>query len=84
MLPAALLREIAAAAGVHIYVESDDTVYANRSLLSLVVNRPGPRTIRLPRPATVDDLFSGETVVENAGEFEVDMPQNSTRLWRVR
>jgi len=84
VLPARLLRNLAAAAGAHIYVDSDDVVYANRSLLSLTVNAPGPRTVRLPRPATVEDLFTGETVGEKLSEFAIKMPGQSTRLWRTR
>ncbi len=84
VLPASVLRTLAREAGVHIYVDSDDTVYANRSLLSLFADAPGPRTVRLPKPATVMDLLSGETVAANAREFGVQMEGETTRLWRVK
>jgi hypothetical protein len=84
VLPAALLRNLAKAAGAHIFVQSDDTVYANRSLLSLIVDQPGPRMVTLSAPATVEDLFTGETIAEDVTEFEVDMPGKGTRLWRIR
>jgi hypothetical protein len=84
VLPAGLLRKLARDAGAHIYVDGDDTVYANASLLSLFADTAGTRTIRLPKPATVEDLFSGETVAKDGTEFQVDMPSESTRLWRVK
>ena len=84
ILPAAVLRAIAADAGAHIYVDSDDTVYANRSLLSLTVNEGGPREVRLPRPATVIDLFTEDVVVEQGASFTVDMAEKSTALWRLK
>jgi len=84
IVPAAVLRSIAADAGAHIYVDSDDTVYANRSLLSLTVNEGGPREVRLPRPATVIDLFTEDVVVEQGTSFTVDMAEKSTALWRLK
>ena len=51
-LPAALLRELAAQAGVHCYLrkpQPHDVIYANRSLVALCVSEPGPRTVVLPR-----------------------------------
>jgi len=83
-LPTALLRNLAKAAGVHVFVESDDTVYANASLFSLIVDEAGPRTIAFPGPVTVDDLFTEETVAEHVTELKVNMPEKSTRLWRIR
>jgi len=84
VLPARLLRKLARDAGVHIYVDGDDTVYANASLLSLFVDNAGTRTVRLPKRATVTDLFSGETIAEEATEFRVEMGGESTRLWRLK
>ena len=43
------LRKIAREAGVFIYSEDDDAIYANASYLAVHTSkRPGPRTIRLP------------------------------------
>ncbi|MBM3501384.1 MAG: hypothetical protein FJX74_22245, partial [Armatimonadetes bacterium] len=84
VLPAGLVRRVAADAGVHLYVAGDDTVYANRSLLSLFADTPGARTIRLPEAATVVDLFTGETVAEGVAEFQVQVPGETTKLWRLK
>ena len=43
------LRKIAREAGVFIYSEDDDAIYANASYLAVHTSkRPGPRTIHLP------------------------------------
>jgi hypothetical protein len=84
VLPAGLLRRLAREAGAHLYVDSDDTVYANESLLALFADSPGPRTVHLPRRADVTDLFSGETLATGVTEFEVEAPGEATRLWRLK
>ena len=83
-VPSVILRDIARLAGVHLYVESNDVVYANRSLLSLTVNDGGKRTIKLPYPVDVYDLFDDKPVGTNISEFTVDMQPKSTRLWRIK
>ncbi len=82
-LPTALLRSLARAAGVHLYTEDDVVVYANRSLLAVNVNEGGPRTIRLPRPARVTELFSGKVLGEGLREFTTEIPATGTLLFHL-
>ena len=58
LLPPGFYRELARMAGVHIYNEKDEALYANRSYLTLCCNEAGPRTIRLPHVADVFDPFT--------------------------
>ena len=86
-LPARLLRFLAQQAGVHLYLESSpdshDIVYGNRSLLALCVDAPGPRTIRLPDPGDVYDLFADRSVGAGLCEFTVEMARHETKLWHI-
>jgi len=82
-LPAVLLRNAAREAGVHLYVDADVTVYANRSLVAVHVNDPGDYEVRLPRRATVTDLWTGEEVARDAEAFTANLPALATGLWRV-
>jgi len=82
-LPARLLRAAAAKAGVHHYIDTDDVVWATRETLAITVNEPGRRTIRLPRPARIIDVFSGAVVVEDASSFDADFQAGGTRLYRL-
>lgn len=80
-LPASLLRGMAARAGVHIYNERDDVLYANRSFLSLYVVEAGLRRLRLPVRTDVYDVYRGVTVANDAEAFSVDLPAKHTVLY---
>jgi len=82
-LPAALLRELAGMAGVHLY-SPGDVVWASAGLLTVSVNEAGDRTIRLPRRCTVSDLVTGETVATDAARFDATFPAKGTRTFRLR
>jgi hypothetical protein len=56
--PAAVLRELARYAGVHIYCETDDTLYANDSYVCMHANEAGSLTVSWPNPV---DLYDGMT-----------------------
>jgi hypothetical protein len=81
LLPAQLLRRLAQQAGVHLYVDTEDVVWASRGLLAVSVHQPGPRTIRLPRPADVSDLYAGSVVARGVDSFPADFPDRGTRVF---
>ncbi|MCC7360800.1 MAG: hypothetical protein IT317_15060 [Anaerolineales bacterium] len=81
-LPAPVLRGLARYAGVHLYNEQGDVLYATRNLLAVHTLAGGERTFRLPRPAeVVYDLFERQTVAEAATHFQVMLPPASTALY---
>jgi len=82
-LPAGLLRAVAKKAGVHLYIDTEDIVWASHDLLAISVNQPGPRDVRLPRPRRVVDLWTGQVVAEHADTFTTDVPENGTALFRL-
>jgi hypothetical protein len=84
VLPHDLLRALARQAGVHLYAPAGDVVYANRSLLAVSVNEGGPRTVTLPRPADVFDLYADREVGRGLTTFAADIPPKATKLWRIR
>ena len=81
LLPAGLLRRIARLAGVHLYIDSEDVVWASRDLVGISVREPGPRTVRLPRKARVRDLITGAPVSEGADFFTSDFAARATRVF---
>lgn len=83
--PAKVLRSIAKQAGVHIYSDQSDTVYANDNLLAVHTdNKGGKRSFTLPRPARVVELFSGRVVSEKpVTQFTEELPPLSTRLYHL-
>ena len=74
---------IARHAGVNIWTETDDVVYANRSMVCLHTASPGEKRIHLPRPATITDLWTGERSPKPTQTIEVTMPHYRTRAWRT-
>lgn len=77
----ALLRNIARFAGVHIWSASDDVVYANRSMVCLHTAFPGVKTIRLPAPARVTDLWTGETTAKPVRAIHLNAERHRTFAW---
>lgn len=84
-IPSDVLRSTAREAGVHIYSDSDDALYANESLLAVHVGeKGGPRTFSLPCPARIVELFDNRVVSkEPVTKFTDDFPPMSTRLYHL-
>lgn len=81
-LPAAVLRGIARHAGVHLYSEEGDVLYATRDLLGVHTVAGGPRRFRLPRHAeVVYDLLDDRLIAEDASSFDVTLPPASSAFY---
>lgn len=85
-LSAAFLKHLAAEAGVHIYDENPaHLLFANRHYLTVAADAAGGEAlIRLPRAATVTDLFSGAVLCSEADEFSLDLKPKEVRMVFVR
>jgi hypothetical protein len=84
MLPATLLRNIAQAGGAHLYIDTADVVWASQELLAVCVKEPGKREIRLPRTASVKNLYNGTVVGEGIDRFTVEFGDRATWLFSIR
>jgi hypothetical protein len=80
-LPAWLLRDIAKCAGVHIFNEADDVLYANRSFLGIHTNEAGPRVLRFARPTSLYEVFEKRQVATDAIEVKVELPARHTAFY---
>ncbi|MEN6494365.1 MAG: hypothetical protein ABFD16_08740 [Thermoguttaceae bacterium] len=81
---ASVLRRLAREAGVHIYCEAEEPLYANRRLIALHTITGGPRTVTLPKKCRrVTELFSGRVVAENASRFEDQLTPPCTMLYEI-
>jgi len=79
--PAALLRNVLEASGVHTYVDSDDVLSADARFLALTASEPGTKRVVLPRATTVRDLYADRVIGTNVAEFELPMVEGETRLF---
>jgi hypothetical protein len=81
-VPAPVLRGIARFAGVHLYNEEGDVLYATSDLLSVHTVAGGQRTFKLPhRVEVVYDLFNDQALAQDANQFEVSLSPASTALY---
>jgi hypothetical protein len=81
LLPAPLLRRLAQHARVHLYVDTDDVVWASRDLVAVSVQRGGTRTIHLPRAADVRDLYRNIEIGRGVCSFRADFEDRATRVF---
>jgi hypothetical protein len=82
-VPAAILRAIAGYAGVHLYLDTDDIVYHNKSYLSIHTKGAGIRNVRLPLHTGVYDLIEDKVVNRDASGFEFWSSGKETKLFFV-
>ena len=81
-LPAPVLRGLARYAGVHLYSEAGDVLYAAPQLLAAHTVGGGARQFQLPaRAEVIYDLFAGKEVAADCDAFDVVLPKASTTLW---
>ena len=81
-LPSSVLRGIARYAGVHIYNDAGDVLYATPQLLSVHTISGGAREFALPETVeVVYELFEREQVAEHTDRFEVKLAPKSTTLY---
>jgi hypothetical protein len=81
MLNHYLLRNIARAAGLHIFSEANDVVLPGRSFLMLHARTAGEKTIRLPAPVDVFECYDGRELGRGVTEFHDPLPQHGTGLY---
>lgn len=81
-IPPDVLRGMARYAGVHLYSEAGDVLFAVKELLAVHTVRGGTHTFRLPKKVgVVYDVFSGKIVARNTARFTVRLAEISTSMW---
>ncbi len=83
--PVALYKLAATLAGVHLYSDSDDALYASGEFLVLHTRTAGAKRLRFPRVASqVTDVFTGEVIARNVSEVTVNLSAKTTAVYRLR
>jgi hypothetical protein len=81
-IPSSVLRGIARYAGVHLYGDKGDVLYATRDLLGVHTVAGGKRTFLLPREVEiVYDLFGKAMIAQDVDSFEVDLKPATTAIF---
>lgn len=82
VVPGAIIREIAAQAGVHIYSAGDNGFYCNRHFMVVSAPLSGGRvTINLPAETQVWDIFAEQSINTSGSSFTIDMSPKSTSVF---
>ncbi|MDP6358301.1 MAG: hypothetical protein QF473_24495, partial [Planctomycetota bacterium] len=77
-----LMRNIARFAGVHIYRDSNEILFAGRHFVALHTGKErATGDLRLPARTTVYDVFAGETAGDNTDTIQLDIDPYSTKLY---
>lgn len=79
-LPAAFYRELARAAGAHLYNEVDEAFYLNASYLVLHAAAEGVRTLLFPEPVILRDAVSRRLLAEDTREWSTRLEFGETLL----
>ena len=80
-LPPGVLKEVARYAGVHIFSEWEDVLYADHNYVALHTVRAAVKTIRLPHRADIWEVYSNRRVGRDCTEFQDWMKAGSTHLY---
>ena len=82
LAPPGLLRKIARYAGVHIYLDAEDILYANASFLAVHTRLGRERTLRFKKPCRVRELFGNGALKGNGPQdaFALRLAPRSTAL----
>jgi hypothetical protein len=79
-----LLRNAARWAGVHLFSEIGDMVWANDGFLAVYSQSAGPRRIPFAKPVTVEDAYERRVLAENAVSVDLELAKHEARLFLLR
>lgn len=80
-IPASVLRSLFVDAGVHLYADEKDLIYANSSMVAIRYGKDGSHTLRLPQKFQVVHALTQEVVAENEVAFTVENKYGATDVF---
>jgi len=83
-LPPVILRNIAEYAGVHLYVTTNDAVYATSDFFGIHAASGGSKEIKFKEKRRLYDPFTGETLKENTDSVKFGMQKNETIILELQ
>jgi len=78
---AEVLRELARAAGAHLYCESNEVISGCPGFISVHATAPGPKTLIFPEAVRLRELFSGQVLEPPAVRHSFELEAGETRLF---
>ena len=80
---AAELRNAFRDAGAHVWIDTEEVLAAGRGYVMLHASSDGMKTVRLPSPCNVREIFGASPSLSGAATIKVQMKRGETRVWAV-
>ena len=80
-LSADFLRSLAADAGVWIFSNDEDILFANDAFIAVHAAQGGKKILNFKKPVDIVDIFSGEKVAEKVKKYEFDLKILETKIF---
>jgi hypothetical protein len=82
-IPAEILRKIYKLSGVHLYIETNDVIYANHNYVAIHSSFASQKIIKLPEKRKVVELIDNGIKENLTDEISFYMEKYQTRLFRI-
>ena len=83
LIDRSVLRAIARFAGAHVYSADEDVLFVGKNYITHHAASGGLKTLSLPYPAKVTEVYEGKTYAECAKEFSFDSYFGETKMFRI-
>ena len=84
MVSAKILRNICKFANVHIYLETEDILYANKHFIVIHTKEKGKKKIKLLKKADVYEIYENRVIGKGIKEFTEELPAKVTRIYFLK
>lgn len=78
-----LLRSIARDAGCHIYCESDDFIFINKSFVTIHASSSGTKTLYFPNNVRLKEVYEGLEYCESSKKLIIHMEKGETKTFHI-
>lgn len=83
-IPPGLLRGIAATAGVHVYFDQDQVLFADEHFIAIHTNREVKGILRLPIKADLYDVYADKLIASGKNKIALILPANTTVMYQLK
>ena len=83
LIDRSVLRAIAKYAGAHVYSADEDVIFVGKNHITHHAAHGGKKTLSLPGPSRVTEVYENRVYAENVTEFSFDSEFGETKMFRV-
>ena len=84
VLRSELLASLAEWSGCHLFLHTDDVLYANENFVTVHAREDGERTVYFKSPCSPYEVYEKRYYGHNVTQIRVDMKLGETKMWCVR